>query len=1423
MKRKEKLTRSIAIILVLSMIISLIPITPVHAESDVLDDNIIPFESVFDDDEEIEEAKDDATCPYSTNDWNTAIHKDYLPWNFFHNIVQNEIVKKYKLIGMDKELTIKYKYTKEDEKSGLGIEGKATGKHGRADLYYKKLVDNVLTTYIWEVKPISYVRDPRKTKGENQLKGYVSSEPNYYIGDSTIENGEIIKKLTYQRAGNIIEHVTYKIKYYNEGNGLILYSFTRTSKKEKKDDDDNNNQNSNNEGKDQIDDTNKTPVDDYIEDLYIVVPVGPETKEDEEPAEEEETTEEPETTEETETTESAAMDSPEDTVEPVPGVPIPGTPIPGTPIPGTPVVDEELVVTGAAAYVLFSIAVIWMNEFNSKKYNQDSVSKTKAAIASAFIISYLKIGFPVDTVHAAELSQEDISEFNENANLMLGLLYALYGEDFENSILGLAEEANEDRINEIIDEMQNLDEDYERAGKATPPRDPLIIDLGHDGIELTTLEDGVNFDLDNNTFEEKTAWIGIEDGFLALDKNNNGKIDNGGELFGDKFVMPNGKVSSTGFEALSSLDDNLDNEITKGDKEYVNLRVWTDANHNGKTDDNELISLEDLSIQKINLDYTVENNVDTDTGTMQAEYSAVTFLDGTQKRIGEFWFPVNSSDTTQDGNKTAGNVPNISQAINKDESGVLQELCLEFNNSKDISIKRKYLKQVMYFITGADDIDPESRGGNIDARDLKVIEEFMGREFVGVSGSNPNAPAAEILKQIYNDIENYYYNILNLETSFGGIISIVSAYEDEDGKKQIDINVVDYIINEKMETHEEICTFIYDFATYLRAYDKINGTDEFKEFSEKYAHLSDEYAEVLDLAKSANTYLGTSYNDSFVGTSFNDFVFGSEGDDNLSAEMGKDYIYGGLGNDILNGGYDDDSYYFELNHGNDLIIDETGNSTFIFKDNLSYEEYEIAFNDNLEMLLTNSLTGDTITLKNFINNPAEYDFYFNDETIIIGGGSKRNVINGTSDNDQMSSGEGLNIFRTKSGNDLIHGGENMDIIYGDAGDDELYGANGINLIFGGVGNDTIYDGDNTGYIRGEDGNDNIYAGGGDDSLDGGIGDDYLEGNHGNDKYIYKKGYNVDTIVDTSGDNTVRISGYTDNDMINTRNTQNDLIIEFKDSKDRLIINKYFDNNVSRQFKFVFDNGVILEHDSIVASYPSVEGTEGDDWLTISDVNGGIAYGKAGNDGINGASGNDQLYGNEGNDTLYGNDGDDMLDGGTGNDNLDGGNGNDIYTFALSYGCDTINDWNGDSIVKFIDISSKDITITEQNNSNLVINFNESAETLIINGYKWNQGLWTFEFADGAIATVNKMTFELEYIKEPDITENTDDINSSDEESVEPTDELQENEDESEIVEDIHGDNSNEATTESQDENTDNEETELSDEVEDATEESIASE
>jgi hypothetical protein len=109
--------------------------------------------------------------------------------------------------------------------------------------------------------------------------------------------------------------------------------------------------------------------------------------------------------------------------------------------------------------------------------------------------------------------------------------------------------------------------------------DPIVIDLNRDGN--TDLTNTVYFDLDTNGFAEATNWIDGSDGLLVMDRNDNGIIDDGSELFGDHTVKSDGNLATSGFDALSDLDSNNDGVIDANDAAFSQLRVLTDVNGDG--------------------------------------------------------------------------------------------------------------------------------------------------------------------------------------------------------------------------------------------------------------------------------------------------------------------------------------------------------------------------------------------------------------------------------------------------------------------------------------------------------------------------------------------------------------------------------------------------------------------------------------------------------------------------------------------------------------------------------------------------------------------------------------------------------------------------------------------------------------------------
>jgi Ca2+-binding RTX toxin-like protein len=130
---------------------------------------------------------------------------------------------------------------------------------------------------------------------------------------------------------------------------------------------------------------------------------------------------------------------------------------------------------------------------------------------------------------------------------------------------------------------------------------PLVLDLNHDGKVSTNINDtSVYFDMDNDGYREKTAWISPEDGLLVRDINNNNKIDNGSELFGNFSALKDGSKAEDGFEALLQYDSNYDGKIDNNDEIYQELKVWKDTNSDGITDEGELHSLQSQEVKAIN-------------------------------------------------------------------------------------------------------------------------------------------------------------------------------------------------------------------------------------------------------------------------------------------------------------------------------------------------------------------------------------------------------------------------------------------------------------------------------------------------------------------------------------------------------------------------------------------------------------------------------------------------------------------------------------------------------------------------------------------------------------------------------------------------------------------------------------------------------
>jgi Ca2+-binding RTX toxin-like protein len=158
--------------------------------------------------------------------------------------------------------------------------------------------------------------------------------------------------------------------------------------------------------------------------------------------------------------------------------------------------------------------------------------------------------------------------------------------------------------------------------------DPLALDLGAKGIQAVgDLGDStVLFDMDGNGVRNGTGWLTGEDAWVVIDRDGDGLITTGAELFGIDTLLPNGQKAVDGFAALAPLDTNADGKVDAADApldawqvvrdidddgfvapgekraaEFSDLLLWRDTNVNGISEPFELATLTDAGVESVSL------------------------------------------------------------------------------------------------------------------------------------------------------------------------------------------------------------------------------------------------------------------------------------------------------------------------------------------------------------------------------------------------------------------------------------------------------------------------------------------------------------------------------------------------------------------------------------------------------------------------------------------------------------------------------------------------------------------------------------------------------------------------------------------------------------------------------------------------------
>jgi Ca2+-binding RTX toxin-like protein len=841
-----------------------------------------------------------------------------------------------------------------------------------------------------------------------------------------------------------------------------------------------------------------------------------------------------------------------------------------------------------------------------------------------------------------------------------------------------------------------------------PFRDPLTLDLDGDGLETIGIDSGrlIYFDHNNDGVKTATGWVASDDGFLVLDRNGDGIIDSGAELFGDSTPLADGSLASDGFAALAEQDTNGDGQVDADDANWTDLKIWRDLNQNGVSEASELQSLDEVGIRSLTVDAQSHSQT-LSNGNRIADLGRFEWVDGRSGEIEGAGGQTGDVDLTENAfyreftesvpvteeakalptMRGAGAVRDLREAVSL--SPELASLLSEYSQSDTREAQLMQLDELLAAWANSSD-------------QTSSVEQAAGKgyQLIYVAPGMSGAGAYENYLQYWEAGEAVLAGLVATDRTQ---IEALKAEQTQFAR----------MITTLERFNGQPFVAVGDTGVRTGAGGWVSAAMNTNGVKRVYVSLSSTQVDLLQRSYDAlveSTYDGLvvqtrlrTYLDSIV-LSYDDTTDDSSVDfSGLEAKLNDTAIA-----DAAHGLID----LIELNR---YLGDTLRSAGWDAEGRLRTEVAAAAGNAALETVLSDL---------HVVSGDGQLD-----------GSSKADVLLGGVGNDRLNAHDGNDLLSGDAGNDRLYGDAGRDILRGGAGNDQLYGGRDDDLLIGGAG---------------------------DDYLDGGLGNDTY-------RFGYGSGHDVIASSDsTSGKlDVVEFEAGVESDAVALTRTGNDLLITLGDGTDQLRVRNYFgyesDNSYSRVEQLKFADGTVWNVEAVkmavLLSSGDTETLIGYDTDDVIDAGNGndVVYGRSGNDTLSGATGNDRLYGEndddvlsggEGSDYLYGGAGADVLDGGAGNDMLDGGAGNDLYRVGYGSGQDAISNYDTATdrldVVEFAaDVTPTDATL-RRSGDHLVVTLVGSDDRLTINNYFRNDAaaggyrVEELRFSDGTVWDVEEV-------------------------------------------------------------------------------------
>ncbi|QOZ75368.1 hypothetical protein XH83_07890 [Bradyrhizobium sp. CCBAU 53351] len=595
-------------------------------------------------------------------------------------------------------------------------------------------------------------------------------------------------------------------------------------------------------------------------------------------------------------------------------------------------------------------------------------------------------------------------------------------------------------------------------------KDPIVLDLDGNGIQLTSIEDSsVHFDFAGDGFAELTGWVSPNDGILAIDKNGNGLIDNGLELFGSS--------AQDGFSVLETLDTNGDGKIDAQDADFGKLRVWRDLNQNGVTDAGELQTLAEAGIVSISL--VRDKLTGSNSGHNLGYQAGFLRTDGSAGVAQTIYFQTDGQNSISDSTPTFTEDPEVHWLPQLPGSGLIHSISYEATNNalfradwRDLTDNvlalspaefQENFEDLLLRWAGVDSVDIDSRGPFVDGRHLAFVEKFFGQTYreVQVDQELRTFPSTQ---QFGDRVEASFQQILAIyRTAFlaqvttsglmRGIDQLASAQNNpyffyglldfiprgpdalpEESPGNLGV-VLDLIIKAMPSSDGDAVSYLVKALSGLEGMIDIAFEGIRSGYQIEIAPYLSRIPDYTTREIAAQIVAGVAR-------------FGSTGSEGINGTSAQDVFIGGGGGDLLSGGSGSDIYVYNKQDG-DLWIRDDGAAAdtdrLVLTDLNSTDVSFDRIGDDLLMRVT--ATGKTVVIDSFFANQGIDVLRFADGTewdrsqlagaSVFRGDGHNNVISDSGSHDVIRGGKGDDYIRISGGNDTIlySKGDGYDIVH----------------------------------------------------------------------------------------------------------------------------------------------------------------------------------------------------------------------------------------------------------------------------------------------------------------------------------------------------------------------------------------------------------